>query len=113
MVVAAGAPFVVRWTTYHPRQMTRCIKKALQKKGFSLIEVISQCPVQFGRVSGLGSGVNMLKYYKENSVSITKAKDVDPEALEGKIIVGEFVDREKAELTEEYARIMRQAAEED
>ncbi len=55
----------------------------------------------------------MLKYYKESSVSITKAKDVDPEALEGKIIVGEFVDREKAELTEEYARIMRQAAEED
>jgi 2-oxoglutarate ferredoxin oxidoreductase subunit beta len=111
MVVAAGAPFVARWTTYHPRQMTRSIKKALQKKGFSFIEVISQCPVQFGRVSKLGEAVNMLKYYKENSVSITK--DVGPEALGGKIIVGEFVDKEKAELTEEYARIIRQVAEED
>jgi 2-oxoglutarate ferredoxin oxidoreductase subunit beta len=113
MVVAAGAPFVARWTTYHPRQMTRSIKKALQKKRFSLIEVISQCPVQFGRVSKLGDAVNILKHYKENSVPITKAKDLDPETLEGKIIVGEFVDREKAELTEEYARIIRQVAEED
>lgn len=113
MVVAAGASFVARWTTYHPREMTRSIKKALQKKGFSLIEVISQCPVQFGRVSKLGDAVNTLKYYKDNSILITKAKDVDAETLEGKIIVGEFVDREKVELTEEYARIIRQIAEED
>ncbi len=32
MVVAAGAPFVARWTTYHPRQLTRSIKKGLQKR---------------------------------------------------------------------------------
>ena len=111
MVAAAGAPFVARWTTYHPRQMTRSLKKALQKKGFSLIEVITQCPVQFGRVSKLGSAVNMLKHFKENSVSVKKAQDLSPAELAGKIVVGEFVDMEKAELSEESARIARQAQE--
>lgn len=111
MVVAAGAPFVARWTTYHPRQMTRSIKKALQKKGFSLIEVITQCPVQFGRVSKLGNAVNMLKHFKENSVTLKKAQGMDPKDLEDKILVGEFVDIEKAELAEECARIARQAQE--
>ena len=50
MIAAAGASFVARWTTYHPRQMTRSVKKGIQKKGFALIEAVSQCPVQYGRV---------------------------------------------------------------
>ena len=111
MVVAAGAPFVARWTTYHPRQLTRSIKKAFHKKGFSFIEVVTQCPVQYGRVSKLGNAVNMLKHFKENSVSVKKAQGMDPKDLEDKFLVGEFVDTEKAELAEECARIARQAQE--
>jgi len=111
MVVAAGAPFVARWTTFQPRQITRSLKKALQRKGFSLIEVITQCPVQFGRVSKLGNAVNMLKHFKENSVPLKKARALDSGALAGKIVVGEFVDIEKAELAQECARIIRQAQE--
>ena len=106
MVAAAGAPFVARWTTYHPRQMTRSVKKAILKRGFSLIEVISQCPIQFGKVSKLGSAVNILEYFKKKSVMRSKAADMDSETLDGKIVIGEFVDREKAELSAEYARLI-------
>ncbi len=105
MVSAAGASFVARWTTYHPRQMTRSIKKGIQKKGFALIEAVSQCPVQYGRVSKLGKAVDILKHFKENSVRVNRAKEMVPEELEGKIIVGEFVDLEKAELSEEWQRL--------
>ena len=42
MVVAAGASFVSRWTTYHPRQITRSIKKGIKKKGYAFIEAVSQ-----------------------------------------------------------------------
>jgi len=48
-VAAAGASYVARWTTAHVYQLIESIKKALMTKGFSLVEVISQCPVQFGR----------------------------------------------------------------
>lgn len=105
MVSAAGASFVARWTTYHPRQMRRSIKKGIQKKGFAFIEAVSQCPVQYGKVSRIGSAVNILKHYKDNSIRINKAKDMPSEELEGKIIIGEFVDIEKAELIEEWDRL--------
>ena len=103
MIAAAGASFVARWTTYHPRQLTRSIKKGIQKKGFALIEAVSQCPVQYGRASHLGDAVSLLTYFKENSVRISKTKKMDAAELKSKIVVGEFVDIEKAELTTELA----------
>ena len=105
MIVAAGAAYVARWTTHHPRQMTRAIKKGIEKKGFALIEAVSQCPVQYGRASKLGGAVAMLKHFKENSIRINTAQKMDAAALEGKIVVGEFTDREKAELSEQWRQL--------
>jgi 2-oxoglutarate ferredoxin oxidoreductase subunit beta len=85
--------------------MTRSIKKGIQKKGFALIEAVSQCPIQYGRASKLGGAVDMLKHFKESSIRLTKARDMDEAQLQGKIIVGEFSDREKAELSEQWVRL--------
>jgi 2-oxoglutarate ferredoxin oxidoreductase subunit beta len=111
MVVAAGASYVARWTTYHPRQLKKAIKKGIQKKGFAMIEAVSQCPVQFGKVTKMGNAVDILKHFKENSIRIEKAKDKEPAQLEGKIVVGEFVDQDKAELATEWARLSSQLME--
>jgi 2-oxoglutarate ferredoxin oxidoreductase subunit beta len=111
MVTAAGASYVARWTTYHPRQMTRSIKRAIQKKGFALVEAVSQCPVQFGKVTRMGKAVDMLQRFKDQSIRIDKARELDKEALEDKIVVGEFVDVDKAELSSEWARLTRQIRE--
>ncbi len=111
MVAAAGASFVARWTTYHPRQLTRSIKKGIQKKGFALVEVVSQCPVQFGKVTKMGGAIDILKHYKRNSIRIDKAKTLDREGLEGKIVVGEFVNVEKPELSSEWDRLKREMME--
>ena len=105
MIVAAGASYVARWTTDHHRQMTRSIKKGIQKKGFALLEAVSQCPVQYGRASKMGGAVDMLRHYKENSIRINKAQKMDETALQGKIIVGEFIDREKAELSRQWHQL--------
>jgi len=111
MVAAAGASYVARWTTYHPRQLKQAIKKGTQKKGFAMIEAVSQCPVQFGKVTKMGNAVDILKHFKKNSIQIGKAKDKEPAQLEGKIVVGEFVDQEKAELATEWARLSAQLME--
>ena len=107
-IVAAGAPFVARWTTAHPRQLTRSIKKGLQKKGFALIEAISQCPVQFGRVSRLGKATDFLQHYKKNSISFSKASGLSREELAGRIVIGEFVDIEKPELSSQWTDLKHQ-----
>jgi len=109
LVKGAGASFVARWTTYHPRQLVRTAKKAIQKKGFAFVEVLSQCPVEFGRKTGMGNTVQMLEWYKAKSVSVTRARDMASEALRDKIVVGEFVDIEKPELIETLDGIRQKA----
>ena len=113
MITAAGAPYVARWTTFHPRQLTRSIKKGIQKKGFALIEAVSQCPVQFGRVSKIGKAVNMLQFFKENSIRINKAVEMNEADLQGKIIVGEFADKEKVELSSQWLELSKHMMEEE
>jgi len=53
LVAAAGATYVARWTTYHIVELTRSIREALQHRGFSFIEVLSQCPTQQRRMFGM------------------------------------------------------------
>lgn len=109
LVKGAGASFVARWTTYHPRQLTRTAKKAIQKKGFAFVEVLSQCPVEFGRKTGMGTAVQMLEWYRTKSVTIARAKDMQAEELQGKIVVGEFLDVEKPELMQTLASMKARA----
>jgi len=53
LVAAAGATYVARWTTYNVVELTRSIEEAIQHKGFSFIEVMSQCPTQQRRIFGM------------------------------------------------------------
>jgi len=109
LAAAAGATFVARWTVYQMRQITKSVRKALNRTGFSFIEVISHCPVQFGKKTGMGSSTQMLDWLKECSVPKEKAAGMSPEELTGKITIGEFVDIRKPVLNEELARLRREA----
>jgi len=109
LVKGAGASFIARWTTYHPRQLVKTAKKAIRKKGFAFVEVLSQCPVEFGRRTGIGNAVQMLDWYKTKSVSVARSKDLSPSELSDRIVVGEFVDVEKPELIETLNGIRERA----
>ena len=95
LVAACGASYVARWTTYHAPQLKEAIKKALPKEGFSFVEAVTQCPSIFGRRIGKDEGVEMLQWFRENAIPISKAKDMQEQELADKIIVGEFVNVEK------------------
>ena len=110
LVIAAGASFVARWTTVHPRQLTGSLKKAIQKKGFSFIEVFSHCPIQFGRKTGLGSAIQMMEDYKKRSLPAKEAAKLTEEELRGRIIVGELIDIEKPEMIEEIEKMKKRAS---
>jgi 2-oxoglutarate ferredoxin oxidoreductase subunit beta len=108
LVTAAGATYVARWTTVHPVQLSVAIKKGLQNKGFSFVEVRSQCPTYFGRKNRLRSPVEMMKLMKSLSVPKKKADKMDESKLEGKIIVGEFVTKEETELSEGLYNLIKE-----
>lgn len=61
LVLAAGAQFAERFWLYpNPRKLVKGLKKALEFKGFSFVEVLSPCPTYFGKMNNL-SAVDMLK----------------------------------------------------
>ena len=96
LVESAGATYVARWTALHLRRVTKSIQEALNRKGFSFIEVITPCVTLYARRNRLGDGLNLLKYYYDNSEIQHNANTKDLEIkYQGKIIVGKFVDKEK------------------
>ncbi|MEE9199325.1 MAG: thiamine pyrophosphate-dependent enzyme, partial [Dehalococcoidia bacterium] len=96
LMVASGATYVARWTVLDMGRLRRSMVEALQHKGFSFVEVISPCPVYYGRRNRLGEAIDELRYYKENTViqNLAPLEECDL-ALGGKIVVGKFVDKER------------------
>lgn len=96
LVMSAGATFVSRTTTVSPRQTINVVKKALQHTGFALVEVVAQCPVGFGRRAiGTEDPVRGAEWIKERSLLLKTAEKLSPEELEGKFVLGTFVDKQE------------------
>jgi len=87
LVAAAGAKFVSRWTTYHIMPLKNAIKKALKTDGFAFIEVLSQCPVSFGKLVGMRDPAEQLRYFKENTIRSDSLED----STESTLTIGDFV----------------------
>jgi 2-oxoglutarate ferredoxin oxidoreductase subunit beta len=106
MATAAGATFVARSTTYHIHEMTDILKAAILHKGFSVVEIMSQCPTYFGRKNKEGSAADMMEKFKTRTTPInSKKKQEDPSLIER----GVFVKKEMPEYCQEYQRIIERA----
>ncbi len=106
--VAAGASFVARSTTFHAQESIDLLKKAISHKGFSVIEIFSQCPTHYGRKNKKGDAANMMELYKTSTAPIgSKKLEKDPSLIER----GVFVDNNTApEYCEEYEKVIKVAS---
>ncbi len=96
LVDSCGATYVARWTALHVRRLTNSILEALHHPGFSFIEVISSCPTVYARRNRLGTGLDLLKFYRDNSVIKNGANTRECDIrFQEQLIVGKFVDQEK------------------
>jgi 2-oxoglutarate ferredoxin oxidoreductase subunit beta len=108
LAVTAGACYVARWTTANPKELKESMKKAIEMKGFRFIEAVSQCPTAFGRRIGLKDAVEMLKWFRENTIPVEQASLCE-EDLVGKIIVGDFIQKQRPTLGENLYGIIEEA----
>jgi 2-oxoglutarate ferredoxin oxidoreductase subunit beta len=109
LAVAAGANYAARWTTAHPNELKEAVKKALKLQGFRFIEAVSQCPTAFGRRVGFRNAGEMIRWFKENSITLEEAKKLSEEELAEKIVAGEFVQRHRPTLTETIYTVVKEA----
>ncbi len=107
LAYASGAVYVARWTILHTRELTESIEEALLKRGFSFIEVLAPCPVNYGR-RNKERPLETLKLYQEKTIIKNGANptelDID---FENRVILGKFVDIDRETCTEMYDKICR------
>lgn len=79
LAASLGASYVARWTTAHPNQLEKAIRMGMEHKGFSFIEVLSQCPEQGGKyIFGDRDPGAILKFFKEGTYIYKEGDEEQP-----------------------------------
>ena len=106
LVEAAGATFVARETMIDPKKLERTLVKALEHKGFSYLEVFSNCHVNLGRKNKMASATANLEWIDSISLAKTKFDMLEESQKEGKYPTGVLKQDENAlEYCEAYEKV--------
>jgi len=104
---AAGATFVARSSTFHVNHLIDVIAEAITHPGFSVVEALTQCPNQFGKLNKLGTPTNMMLAFKEKCVRVDgpRPKSAAEIVAAGKTPIGILHRGDRPEFTAEYEKV--------
>ena len=106
LVEAAGASFVARETMIDPKKLERTLVKALEHKGFSYLEVFSNCHVNLGRKNKMASTTSNLEWIDSISLAKTKFDMLEESEKIGKYPTGVLKqDKNALEYCEAYEKV--------
>jgi len=105
LAIGAGATFVARTTAIHSIESQMMIRDAIKHKGVSVVEIVSTCPVIYGRLNKKGTPADMLKWLQANSIPLKDVEKTEPEKLTGKIIRGILQQTTPPEYCQRYAEL--------
>jgi 2-oxoglutarate ferredoxin oxidoreductase subunit beta len=108
----AGANFVARCTPDQGWEMKEIIKQALQKKGFSLVEVVSPCPTHFGRYNEMKETSEMLHWLGERALPLERYRSLSESERKNHFPVGALVDRNEPDFNTRYDMVRARAQQE-
>ena len=109
---SAGATFTARGTAYHVQQTTAIIQRAIEHKGFSLVDCVCACPTYYGRKNKKGGAVELMQWQRDNAVPVEKAGGMSAEEMAGKFIFGVLSESDYPEYTKQYDEIINKFAKE-
>lgn len=92
---AAGATYIARSTVAHYNHLVKSLEGAILKKGFSVVEALTTCPVQYGRRNKLKKPSDMINLLKNGG------------ADNGKLKIGVFKDENEDEYVDQYLKYVR------
>lgn len=107
LAAGSGATFVARTSAFHAQETQNLIRAGLEHKGFSVIEIISACPVIYGRLNRKGDASQMMLWMKDNVIPQAAYDKLSEEERKNKIIRGIFVQEERQEYTEAYQNLVK------
>jgi len=108
LAAAAGASYVARGTTYKAQLTEKLIIEGIRHKGFSLIEVMTNCNVYYGR-QNKKSTLDLLRWEKEAAVDHKLFEALDARQRKGKFPVGRLHYEDRPEYMELYQELVARA----
>ena len=112
---AAGATFCARATTFHVPLMVDMIAKGIAHKGFSIIECVTACPINYGRQNKAGTAGKMIAWQRDHGVMKSAWDKMDEAQKAAAIAASKFPigvlyeTNEVQEYTEAYDEIIKRA----
>jgi 2-oxoglutarate/2-oxoacid ferredoxin oxidoreductase subunit beta len=103
LLVACKASFVARETVVRPLPLKQVIKKSFEHKGFSVVEVISNCHINLGRRNKMKDPMTMDRWIAGRTVTQADYDKLSPEERNHKYPVGILLeDKNRLEYSELY-----------
>ncbi len=102
----AGASFIAREKVTEPRKLEKIFVEAFKHKGFSFIDVFSNCHINLGRKNKMGSAMENLDWIDQITVSKKKYDAMSEEERKGLFPTGILKqDEEALEYTHMYEKV--------
>jgi 2-oxoglutarate ferredoxin oxidoreductase subunit beta len=108
LAIASGASFVARESMIDPKKLEKMLIKAMEHKGFSMAEVLSNCHINLGRKNKMMSAMANLEWIDSITVSKKKYDAMTPEEQLNLLPTGILKqDTEADEYCDMYAEIIK------
>jgi len=108
LAIAAGASFVARESMLDPKKLEKAMIKAMEHKGFSMMEVLSNCHINLGRKNKMVSAMENLEWIDSITAPKKKYDAMTPEEQLNLLPTGILKqDLEADEYCDMYAEIQK------
>ncbi len=110
LAIGAGASFVAREPMTDPKKLEKILVKAFSHKGFSFVEVNSNCHINLGRKNKMANAMENLEWIESITMPLKKWEALEDLIEKENILpTGVLRDVEQEEYCEMYAEIQKVA----
>ena len=109
LAIGAGASFVARESMIDPKKLEKILVKGFSHKGFSFIEVLSNCHINLGRKNKMNNAMQNLDWIDSITVPVKKFDALSDEEKLQKLPTGVLRQVEQPEYCELYDRVIEAA----
>jgi 2-oxoglutarate ferredoxin oxidoreductase subunit beta len=109
LAFGAGATFISRETVLEPAKMEKVLVAGFKHKGYSFMEMLSNCHINLGRKNKMGDAVENLNWINEMTLPLKKYEELPDEEKHAKLPTGILKQYENPEYCESYDKVIEAA----
>ena len=109
LAFGAGATFISRETVLDPAKMEKALVAGFKHKGYSFMEMLSNCHINLGRKNKMGEAVQTLKWIENMTLPLKKYEALPDEEKYGKFPTGILKEYDNPEYCESYDKVIEAA----